>query len=121
MTSILLVKLPLFSKLSTGLRKVGFGFWSYPIESEMCSVMPRPALPESIRAEADKRGLVCRVGTMEALGGLVGCGDDDFNLWLRGYIDSLQPYLDMLLHPELPVQITMLLLRLGHSKNWLPD
>jgi hypothetical protein len=50
---------------------------------------------------------------MEALGGLVGCGDDDFNLWLRGYIDSLQPYLDMLLHPELPVQITMLLLRLS--------
>ena len=80
------------------------------LQKAKCALLwPRPTLPESVRAEANKRGLVCRVGTMEALGGLVGCGDDAFNLWLQGYIDGLQPYFDMLLHPELPVQVMMLL------------
>jgi len=84
------------------------------LQKAKCALLwPRPTLPESVRAEANKRGLVCRVGTMEALGGLVGCGDDAFNLWLQDYIDGFQPYFDMLLHPELPVQVMMLLLRLS--------
>src|SRR5690606_12594993 len=47
------------------------------------------------------------------LGGLVGQGDDAYNQWLAGYTNSFKEYFDMLLHPELPIQVAMLLLRLS--------
>ena len=84
------------------------------LQKSKCAMLwPRANLPDGIRTEATKRGLSYRVGTMETLGGLVGQGDDAFNQWLAGYMDSFKGYFDMLLHPELPVQVAMLLLRLS--------
>ena len=84
------------------------------LQKPKCAILwPRANLPEKVRADATKRGLSCRVGTMETLGGLVGQGDDAYNQWLAGYINSFKEYFDMLLHPELPIQVAMLLLRLS--------
>ena len=84
------------------------------LQKSKCAMLwPRANLPDGIRTEATKRGLSYRVGTMETLGGLVGQGDDAFNQWLAGNMDSFKGYFDMLLHPELPVQVAMLLLRLS--------
>jgi len=52
------------------------------------------------------------------LGVLVGSGEMDFHKWLDSHIDSLQPYLELLLHCELPTQVAMLLLRLSVIPNW---
>ena len=42
------------------------------LQKPKCAVLwPRANLPEKVRAGASKRGLSCRVGTMETLGGLV--------------------------------------------------
>jgi len=84
------------------------------LRKEKCAVLwPRSDLPAYVRDEAKKRGLPCRIGTMETLGGCVGSGDLAFHKWLTEYVQGMQPYFDSLLHPDLPAQVAFLLLRLS--------
>jgi hypothetical protein len=48
---------------------------------------------------------------MQTLGVLVGSGDKEINTWLADKVSSHKRYFDLILHPDLPVQIAMLLLR----------
>jgi len=50
---------------------------------------------------------------MVSLGTLLGNDQLQFREWLASQIDSHKPYLEMILHPELPAQVAMLLLRLS--------
>jgi len=50
---------------------------------------------------------------MVSLGTLLGIDQLQFREWLASQIDSHKPYLEMILHPELPAQVAMLLLRLS--------
>ena len=50
---------------------------------------------------------------MQTLGALVGSGDPQIHEWLERHIASHQPLLDTIVHPELPAQVAMLLLRLS--------
>ena len=49
---------------------------------------------------------------MQTLGVLVGSGPL-IHEWLERHIASHQPLLDTIVHPELPAQVAMLLLRLS--------
>ena len=50
---------------------------------------------------------------MTTLGVMVGSGDKEINTWLAGRVAHQRRYFDLILHPELPVQIALLLLRLS--------
>jgi len=52
-------------------------------------------------------------GSMPTLGILLGSDDKKYNSWLTNQIDGYKDYFDLLLHPDLPAQITMLMLRLS--------
>ena len=70
------------------------------------------ACPEALR-DCVKRGILLSLGTMQTLGVLVGSGDKEINTWLADRVSDHKRYFDLILHPDLPVQIAMLLLRLS--------
>ena len=69
--------------------------------------------PELVRSSATRLGLPLHRGTMQTLGVLVGSGSQQMHAWLERQIDSYKEYLELLLHPELPAQVAMILLRLS--------
>ena len=68
--------------------------------------------PEIVRNSATRLGLSLHRGTMQTLGVLVGSGAQQIT-WLEQQIDSYKDYMALLLHPELPAQVAMILLRLS--------
>ena len=66
-------------------------------------------------------GLALHIGVMKTLGVLVGSDDAQLNEWLASQIAAHKSYLDTLLHPELPTQIALLLLRLCVIPSLGPD
>src|SRR5579862_3679749 len=80
----------------------------------MCGLVAGVSLPPSIvSSSAAKLGIKLHHGTMQTLGVLVGFGAQQWADWLKEVVDSYQPYLDLLLHNELPAQVAMLLIRLS--------
>ena len=69
--------------------------------------------PEIVRSSATRLGLPLHRGTMQTLGVLVGSGSQQMRAWLERQIDSYKEDLELLLHPELPAQVAMILLRLS--------
>jgi hypothetical protein len=86
------------------------------VRKEKCGVL-WPSLsvppPESVRTPASQLGLTLHCGVMQTLGVLVGSGDPLIDEWLTSQVASHQPFLDALVHPELPAQVALLLLRLS--------
>jgi len=85
------------------------------IRKEKCGLLwPRGvACPDDIQAASLKRGLQLSHGIMLTLGMLVGSGDQEIDAWLADRVTNHKRYFDLILHPELPVQIAMLLMRLS--------
>ena len=60
------------------------------------------------------------VRTMQTLGVLVGSGSQQKHARLERQIESYKEYLELLLHPELPAQVSMILLPQRDSAAGLP-
>ena len=69
-------------------------------------------VPESLSSlAADRKIKVCK-GSMEVFGAPVGC-DAGFSKLLSGYVKSQSRFFELLLRPDLSVQVAFLLLRLS--------
>ena len=85
------------------------------LRRDKCAVLwPRVSEPpEIVRTSATQLGLQLHRGTMQTLGVLVGVDLDKLHAWFKDLIASYKNYLDLILHPELPAQVAMILLRLS--------
>ena len=69
------------------------------VRKEKCGVL-WPSL--SAPPPSAQLGLTLHCGVMQTLGVLVGSGDSQIDEWLTSQVASHQPFLDALVHPELP-------------------
>lgn len=85
--------------------------------------------PEGLVDACRTRGIALVTGTLEALGGLVGYGDEDFEDFAVGVVDSYAPVFEMLKQPQpgISAQMSYGMLRVcvrpkfGHTLHAVPS
>jgi hypothetical protein len=79
-----------------------------------CGVLcPHFSPPLTLQDSARTRAIPVHIGTMETLGVLLGSSDPVMNTWLEGQVESHQPFFQMLLRTDMPIQVAFVLLRMS--------